>query len=55
MRSLPISTEIAGTHLFIDPDGSREVHWRDSAEWAYVVDKNFVFENLTILRILFLR
>jgi oxalate decarboxylase len=40
MRSLPISTEMAGAHLFLNPGGSREMHWHNSAEWAYVVDGN---------------
>ena len=37
-RSLPIATDIAGAHLFLNEGGSREMHWHNSAEWAYVVD-----------------
>ncbi len=37
-RGLPIATGIAGAHLFINAGGAREMHWHDSAEWAYVVD-----------------
>jgi oxalate decarboxylase len=37
-RGLPIATDIAGAHLFINAGGSREMHWHNSAEWAYVVD-----------------
>jgi oxalate decarboxylase len=37
-RTLPISTDIAGAHLFLNPGGSREMHWHNSAEWAYIVD-----------------
>lgn len=37
-RGLPIATGIAGAHLFMNAGGSREMHWHDSAEWAYVVD-----------------
>jgi oxalate decarboxylase len=37
-RSLPIASNIAGAHLFINAGGSREMHWHNSAEWAYVVD-----------------
>jgi oxalate decarboxylase len=36
VRTLPISTDIAGAHLFINAGGSREMHWHNSAEWAYV-------------------
>jgi oxalate decarboxylase len=37
-RGLPIATDIAGAHLFLNPGGAREMHWHDSAEWAYIVD-----------------
>jgi oxalate decarboxylase len=37
-RTLPISTDIAGAHLFLNPGGSREMHWHNSAEWAYIAD-----------------
>jgi oxalate decarboxylase len=37
-RTLPIGTDIAGAHLFIKAGGAREMHWHNSAEWAYVVD-----------------
>jgi len=37
-RTLPIATDIAGAHLFIKAGGAREMHWHNSAEWAYVVD-----------------
>jgi oxalate decarboxylase len=40
LRTLPISTDIAGAHLYLNPGGSREMHWHNSAEWAYVVDGN---------------
>jgi oxalate decarboxylase len=36
-RSLPLATGIAGAHLFLNPGGSREMHWHNSAEWAYVL------------------
>jgi oxalate decarboxylase len=39
-RTLAISTDIAGAHLYLNPGGSREMHWHNSAEWAYVVDGN---------------
>ncbi len=38
MRGLPLATDIAGAHLFINAGGAREMHWHNSAEWAYVVD-----------------
>ncbi len=38
MRGLPIAADIAGAHLFMNAGGSREMHWHNSAEWAYVVD-----------------
>ncbi|MBV9981722.1 cupin domain-containing protein, partial [Bradyrhizobium sp.] len=37
-RGLPLATGIAGAHLFINAGGAREMHWHDSAEWAYVAD-----------------
>jgi oxalate decarboxylase len=37
-RGLPLATDIAGAHLFINAGGAREMHWHNSAEWAYVVD-----------------
>ena len=37
-RGLPIATDIAGAHLFINAGGAREMHWHNSAEWAYIVD-----------------
>jgi len=36
-RTLPIATDIAGAHLFMNPGGSREMHWHTSAEWAYIL------------------
>src|ERR1044072_1917867 len=36
-RSLPIATAIAGAHLYLNAGGVREMHWHDSAEWAYVL------------------
>jgi oxalate decarboxylase len=37
-RGLPLATDIAGAHLFMNAGGAREMHWHNSAEWAYVVD-----------------
>ena len=37
-RGLPIATDIAGAHLFVNAGGAREMHWHNSAEWAYIVD-----------------
>lgn len=37
-RGLPIATGIAGAHLFLNGGGAREMHWHNSAEWAYIVD-----------------
>ena len=36
-RSLPIATGLAAAHLFLNPGGAREMHWHNSAEWAYVL------------------
>jgi len=38
MRGLPLATDIAGAHLFINAGGAREMHWHNSAEWAYIID-----------------
>lgn len=37
-RTLPLATGIAGAHLFVNAGGAREMHWHNSAEWAYVVE-----------------
>src|SRR5262249_27805646 len=37
-RSLPIATDMAIAHLFLNPGGSREMHWHNAAEWAYILD-----------------
>ena len=36
-RSLPIATDLAAAHLFLNPGGAREMHWHNSAEWAYIL------------------
>jgi oxalate decarboxylase len=36
-KGLPIATDIAGAHLFLNPGGVREMHWHNSAEWAYIL------------------
>lgn len=36
-RTLPIATDIAGAHLYLNPGGVREMHWHNSAEWAYIM------------------
>src|SRR5215467_996934 len=36
-KGLPIATDIAGAHLYLNPGGVREMHWHNSAEWAYIL------------------
>jgi oxalate decarboxylase len=37
-RHLPLASDIAGAHLFMNPGGSREMHWHaTAAEWAFVL------------------
>jgi oxalate decarboxylase len=36
-KSLPIATDIAGAHLFLNAGGVREMHWHNSAEWAFIL------------------
>ena len=36
-KSLPVATSIAGAHLYLNPGGVREMHWHNSAEWAYIL------------------
>ncbi len=36
-RSLPLATDLAGAHLYMNPGGSREMHWHTSAEWAFIL------------------
>jgi oxalate decarboxylase len=40
VHQFPIREGIAGVHMFLDPGGSRELHWHAiAAEWAYVIDR----------------
>jgi oxalate decarboxylase len=36
-KGLPIATDMAGAHLYLNPGGVREMHWHNSAEWAYIL------------------
>ncbi len=36
-KQLPIATGLAAAHLFLNPGGAREMHWHNSAEWAFVI------------------
>ena len=37
-HQLPIMKGLAGVHMFLNPGGSRELHWHAiAAEWAYVI------------------
>jgi oxalate decarboxylase len=36
-RQLPIASNVAIAHLFLNPGGAREMHWHNAAEWAYVM------------------
>jgi oxalate decarboxylase len=37
-RHLPLATNIAGAHLYMNPGGSREMHWHATAgEWAFIL------------------
>lgn len=36
-KGLAIATDIAGAHLYLNPGGVREMHWHNSAEWAYIL------------------
>jgi oxalate decarboxylase len=36
-RTLPIATGLALAHLFLNPGGSREMHWHNAAEWAFAL------------------
>jgi oxalate decarboxylase len=39
IHQLPVSTGIAGVHMFLNPGASRELHWHAiAAEWAFVID-----------------
>ncbi len=38
-HQLPIMKGLAGVHMFLNPGGSRELHWHAiAAEWAYVIE-----------------
>ena len=34
----PISTTVSGVNMRLSPGGIRELHWHQSAEWAYMTD-----------------
>ncbi len=36
-RDLPISTDIAGVNMRLNKGAVRELHWHQSAEWAYMI------------------
>jgi oxalate decarboxylase len=36
-RTLPIATDAAIAHLYLNAGGVREMHWHNSAEWAYIL------------------
>jgi oxalate decarboxylase len=36
-RSLPLASQIAGAHLYMNAGGSREMHWHTSVEWAFIL------------------
>jgi oxalate decarboxylase len=36
-KHLPIATGIAGGHLYLNAGGVREMHWHNSAEWAFIL------------------
>jgi oxalate decarboxylase len=36
-KGLPIATDIAGAHLYLNAGGVREMHWHNAAEWAYIL------------------
>lgn len=36
-KGLPIATDIAGAHLYLNPGGLREMHWHNTAEWAHIL------------------
>jgi len=39
IEQLPLSTGIAGVHMYLDPGASRELHWHAiAAEWAFVIE-----------------
>lgn len=39
IHQLPVSTGIAGVHMFLNPGAARELHWHAiAAEWAFVID-----------------
>jgi oxalate decarboxylase len=36
-RELPVATTIAGVDMRLQPGGIRELHWHESAEWAFML------------------
>jgi len=34
---MPIATSMAGVNMRLEPGAVRELHWHDTAEWAYVI------------------
>lgn len=39
-RELPVSTELAGVNMALEPGAFREMHWHKEAEWGYMLYGN---------------
>ena len=37
VRELPVSTQIAGVDMRLEPGAIREMHWHKAAEWAFMI------------------
>ncbi|CAO1636441.1 unnamed protein product [Sympodiomycopsis kandeliae] len=38
---LPVATELAGVQMHLDQNATRELHWHNAGEWAYVLNGTF--------------
>ncbi|KAJ7778142.1 putative oxalate decarboxylase/oxidase [Mycena metata] len=45
--SLPVATALAGVNMRLEPGAIRELHWHNTAEWAYVLKGNVRITTVT--------
>ncbi|KAJ6472636.1 Bicupin oxalate decarboxylase oxidase [Mycena vulgaris] len=47
VESLPIATGLAGVNMRLEPGAIRELHWHNTAEWAYILKGDVRISTIT--------
>ncbi|KAJ7269716.1 putative oxalate decarboxylase/oxidase [Mycena rebaudengoi] len=47
VESLPVATSLAGVNMRLEPGAIRELHWHNTAEWAYVLKGDIRISTVT--------